>query len=67
MAAQLDERILAAAHPHHLVALAAQIGAQQLADVRLVLNDQDSRCHAGIVGVASARPSHTLYTQLTFT
>ena len=67
MAPELDERILAATHPHHLVTLAAQVGAHERADVRLVLDDQDRGRHGGIVGAHAGVRRRTFYTQLTFT
>ena len=50
MAPELDERVLAAPHPNDPVAVTLEIGAQQLADVRLVLHHEHGRCHADIVG-----------------
>jgi len=50
MTAKLDERVLTATHPQHLVTLAAQVGAHKRADIRLVLDDQDRGRHGEIVG-----------------
>ena len=55
VAPEFDERVLAPSHPHHPVTVAPQVGAQQLADVRLVLHHEHGRCHADIVGARPVR------------
>ena len=43
---ELHQAILAAAHPHHPVAVALQVGAHQVADVEVVFDDEDGAVHA---------------------
>ena len=43
---ELDERVLAAAHPDHAVAVARQVAAHELADRRLVLDEENRPGHA---------------------
>ena len=41
VAVELDQRLLAGAHPDHAVPVAAEIAADELTDRRLVLDEQD--------------------------
>jgi len=62
MPAELRQGVLPRPHPQDLVAIALEVGADQRADVRLVLDDHDFRRHRRIVGAPRRSARRALHT-----